>query len=288
MTSYRVRTHAEAGDALERAGALLAQHPVECNLHLTLLHERVEQPEPGHYWTVADGDAVVGLAMQSPPTRPLLLTPMPGAAVEAVADAMASKASEPAGGLPGVVAEAGVAARFAGAWAERRRVVARPREGGRLYRLDGLADSPVAAGSLRPAHEGDAGLLLDWARAFDEQTGNDPGIAAAALRRRLASRRAFVWEDTDLVSMACATEPVAGVSRIGYVYTPPEWRRRGYASALVAQLSRQVLETEAGTCILFTELHNPTSNGIYRRIGYQAVAETLIYTFEDAEDGATA
>ena len=33
-------------------------------------------------------------------------------------------------------------------------------------------------------------------------------------------------------------------------------------------------------CILYTDLANPTSNSIYRRIGYRAVAEALRYRFE--------
>jgi predicted GNAT family acetyltransferase len=37
---------------------------------------------------------------------------------------------------------------------------------------------------------------------------------------------------------------------------------------------------EAGQrCILYTHLGNPTSNGVYRRLGYQAVAESLRYEF---------
>jgi predicted GNAT family acetyltransferase len=53
------------------------------------------------------------------------------------------------------------------------------------------------------------------------------------------------------------------------VYTPPEHRRRGYATALVADLSRHALRTGAERCMLFTDLANPTSNRIYARIGYR-------------------
>ena len=38
---------------------------------------------------------------------------------------------------------------------------------------------------------------------------------------------------------------------------------------------------EAGhRCILHTDLGNPTSNSVYRRIGYRCVAEGLRYRFE--------
>ena len=62
------------------------------------------------------------------------------------------------------------------------------------------------------------------------------------------------------------------------VYTPPERRRRGYAGACVAALSAAALDV-ADECILYAQLANPTSNGLYRRLGYEAVAEGLIYRF---------
>lgn len=57
-------------------------------------------------------------------------------------------------------------------------------------------------------------------------------------------------------------------------------RDRGYASALVADVSDFVL-TRGDRCILYTDLDNPTSNSIYRALGYRAVAEALKYRFDD-------
>jgi predicted GNAT family acetyltransferase len=78
--------------------------------------------------------------------------------------------------------------------------------------------------------------------------------------------------------MAAHTEPIENVVRVQYVYTPPELRSRGYASALVGELSR-LLQSEGRRVILFTNLANPTSNSIYRQIGYRAVGEALRYRF---------
>jgi predicted GNAT family acetyltransferase len=63
------------------------------------------------------------------------------------------------------------------------------------------------------------------------------------------------------------------------VYTPPTWRRRGYAGACVSALSAHLLATEAQMCVLYAQLANPTSNGIYRSIGYRPVIEILLYRF---------
>ena len=78
--------------------------------------------------------------------------------------------------------------------------------------------------------------------------------------------------------MCGLTAPAEGVVRVGPVYTPPELRGRGYASALVATVSADV-RAAGNRGILYTDLENPTSNSIYRNIGYRAVSEVLSYEF---------
>jgi predicted GNAT family acetyltransferase len=74
------------------------------------------------------------------------------------------------------------------------------------------------------------------------------------------------------VSIVGVTRPVAGVVRIGPVYTPDALRGRGYASAAVAAVSRRALAGGASTCMLFTDLANSTSNKIYAEVGYRRLA----------------
>ena len=56
---------------------------------------------------------------------------------------------------------------------------------------------------------------------------------------------------------------------MAYVYTPQPLRRRGYASAVVAELSQRELDAGQSWCSLFTDADNPTSNHIYTEIGYE-------------------
>ncbi len=109
-------------DASDEASAVLTAgenylicQPVENNLILTILRERADHPEPGRYWMVSVDGNFVGMAMQSPPTVPAVLTLVPQDCIEVLANAMA--ADKPS--LPGVIGEAATAARFAGCWAER-------------------------------------------------------------------------------------------------------------------------------------------------------------------------
>jgi predicted GNAT family acetyltransferase len=67
--------------------------------------------------------------------------------------------------------------------------------------------------------------------------------------------------------------------RIGPVYTPPERRARGYAGSAVAAASRRALAGGADTCMLFTDLSNPTSNKIYAEVGYTPAGSWEEHTF---------
>ena len=72
-------------------------------------------------------------------------------------------------------------------------------------------------------------------------------------------------------------------SAIGGVYTPPDCRNRGYASACVAELSRRLLDEGRAFCCLYTDASNPTSNSIYQKIGYKLVADSSHYAFEEGD-----
>ena len=270
-----VAASADAGEVLARAGEHLASDPVLNNLILTLLHDRLEQPEPGRYWMVSDGPRVVGAGFQSPLSFPIVLSHMSREAIAELVEAIASAGID----LPGVNAEAATAARFAGQWTERHKSAARPVEGLRIYECREVRLPAAARGSLRRALPEDRGLLAAWANDFFadvEELGHD---VPAMVERRLAEGRFWLWEDGGPVSMAAQSGSVAGVVRVLMVYTPPENRGRGYAGACVAQLSRIILEV-GSRCMLYTDLSNPTSNSVYRRIGYSAAAEGLRYRFD--------
>ncbi len=263
----------DPGHVLDVAAGFLASDPVAHNLILTLLHARRAQPEPGRYWIARDGGDVVGVVFQSPFTFHAATTPMdPG-----VAAAVAHGISDLTADLPGIEGEAATVAAFAGAWTEVRRVSARPTLGQRLYELSSPA-AVSAGGEWHIATPDHAEFLVQCFVAFADEIGESTAGAAEVVARRTAAGELWVWVDREPVSAAGRSEPVAGVTRIGPVYTPPAARGRGYASALVAAMSREAVAADL-RCILYTDLENPTSNGIYRSIGYRAVGEGLRYRF---------
>lgn len=271
-----VELHDEPRRVLESADHFLTSHPVHHNLVLTLLHQRVSRSEPGRYW-VAHGDGrVAGVAFQSPLDYHVTVTPMPHEVVTAVVEA----AVEAGVTLPGVHGEAATAAGFAGQWSERTASAARPVLGQRIYELGDLVDPARVPGCARPADPEDHAVLVRWAQSFSGETGERPSDpdTGSVVERRIMAGQLWVWEDGEAVCFAGRSEPVARTTRIGPVYTPTEHRNRGYAAALVAAVSAAARQQGLG-CMLFTDLANPTSNSIYRRLGYRAVQELLRYDF---------
>jgi GNAT superfamily N-acetyltransferase len=228
------------------------------------------------WWTA--GGAIGGAFLHTPPF-PVVLSPMPAAAAaELAAKTLAGRP------LAGVNAYHEVATAFAAAWADGaggRAVVHRRM---RLYRLAGLVwPDPVPAGAPRVAGRDDAAMLTEWITAFANEVLETEGADhAAAVRERLSHGGLTLWETGDgPVCVAGCTRQVAGMIRIGPVYTPPRWRGHGYASAATAEVSRAALAAGAGEVLLYTDLANPVSNSIYQRIGYQPVEDRVVLAFTD-------
>lgn len=81
------------------------------------------------------------------------------------------------------------------------------------------------------------------------------------------------------MSLAGFGNPTPNGIRVGPVFTPPALRGRGYASALVGQMTAMLLNRGLRFCFLFTDLANPTSNNIYQRVGYEPVSDVDEYAF---------
>lgn len=284
MTTFLAHRSDQVGSVAQAARPFLESDPVRHNLLLTLLRDRIARPEPGRYWWVTENGVVRGVGLQSPLTFRAALTPMPLDAIGALADAVVAVAP----GLPGVGADAVTASAFAGAWTERTGGAARVTEGQRIYRADAIVEPKGVDGALRVATRDDLDLVVAWFDAFHREVDDLPGgpRLAETARVRVDAGVVWLWEAAgDVVSSAMVTPGIAGAARIGFVYTPPERRGHGYAAAAVARLS--TLAMGAGqpfgrveVCLLYTQLHNATSNRVYRRLGYRAVGEGLVYAFE--------
>jgi uncharacterized protein len=237
------------------------------------------------FWLARHGSRVVGAAMRTPPYNLILARPASPAALAALAEAVSDE-------LPGVVGSVPESEEFAELWAARAGVRARTNMRQGVYALEQVEPPLPAPGSPRVATADDRELVLRWWIAFGEEVLHEGGPgrenAAAMVDHRLASPASgiILWEDEgEPVSLAGWGGRTPNGIRVGPVYTPPELRGRGYATALTAELSQRLLDGrlfDGGRrfCFLYTDLANPTSNAIYERIGYRRVAESAEVVFE--------
>ncbi|MER6165033.1 GNAT family N-acetyltransferase [Streptomyces violaceorubidus] len=213
------------------------------------------------------------------PPRRLYLTPL----TPEEADTLAAHLVGLGGLLPGVSADRDTATAFAEAWQRHTGATPTLHERERLYRLGTLTPpEPHPKGRGRIARERDREQLMLWHREFVADIGGTPAADNSSWAdTRIAHGRVRLWETPDgtPVSMAGMTPMVAGQIRVAPVYTPAHLRGRGYAGAATVEVSRAALAAGAEEVLLFADLANPTSNGLYQRIGYRPVADFAVYGF---------
>ncbi len=114
----------------------------------------------------------------------------------------------------------------------------------RVYELRQVNLPKIPPGHFRVARPEDAEVIAEWVKAFNvEALGKEqpPGLDWAEKVTR--EGRVFLWEDEGQpVAMAMSARPLKHSITVSAVYTPPEHRQRGYATALVARLSQHLLD----------------------------------------------
>jgi uncharacterized protein len=236
-------------------------------------------------WLVRDGGEVAGAALRTQPYNLILARPRSVEALDSLAEAVADVK------LPGVVGAEPEVHEFAELWTRRTGVPARTNMRQGVYALQEVAPTPTVAGWARVATEEDRELAVHWWIAFAEEALHEGGPgrerAEEMVDYRLSLRNSgiLLWEDGgEPVSLAAWGGATPNGIRIGPVYTPPELRGHGYATALTAEVSQRLLDGrlfEGGRrfCFLYTDLANPTANAIYERIGYVRIAESAEIVF---------
>jgi predicted GNAT family acetyltransferase len=275
---------ADADSFLARAGDFLLEREAEHNLILGLAGRLRERPRfygDHPYFAVLEdgGGRVVGAALRTPPHNLVVSEIDDMDALEPLAaDARATYAT-----LPGVLGPKAVAAEFARLWQAATGAAGRVAVAERIYRAAQASPPEGVPGRLRAYADADYPLVLDWFAAFFAEAAAHVVVEGprAILDRRLDDPDCglVLWDDGGAVSLAGYGSPTASGIRSGPVYTPPGLRGRGYASALVGGLTRDLLGGGSRFCFLYTDLANPTSNSIYRKVGYEPVSDVDEWAF---------
>lgn len=232
-----------------------------------------DSPE-SFFWTVRDGPKTCGAAMWTPPHDLVLSHPFPDAALATLSELLLQMQLP----LPGVLGPDHATHEFVAKWTAAGTLTADLWRRERIYRLQRVGPLPLTPGRMIRAEWEHVAGLTPWVDGFLRETG-EGDESLAMLSAAIAGGRLFVWLDDEFVSMAAWAGPTPNGVRVNMVYTPPEQRCRGYATAVVSTLSSMLLGQGKSFCALYTDLSNPTSNSIYQRIGYMPILDCYHYRF---------
>ena len=145
--------------------------------------------------------------------------------------------------VTGVNAPQSLANRFVREWRRHTARTPTAQMDLRLYRLTEVQPVPNCPGSLTAVDDASRDLAVAWAYEFQQDTrvGDARESVQPHVDGIINTHNAFLWVDRQPVCMAFRERPHATGVSIGYVYTPPQHRRKGYATSLVADVSRQAL-----------------------------------------------
>jgi predicted GNAT family acetyltransferase len=281
-----LRTFRSAAEFLSEVRPSLEAHEAANNLMYGLALRMQRYPErikiPPYFAAVNSERGIEAAAMMTPPHNLVVMSADGGPAEEAY-ESIARDLRRGRWPVPGVLGPNQPALGFATVWQRltARRCTLDIHE--RLYELTRVVPPVGPPGGMRLAQPGEEDLVANWLYEFhrealpDEPTSLDDHREAASLR--ISDQDMYLWVDSQPVALAGRSRPTPNGYCIGPVYTPERFRRRGYATALTADLSQALLDSGRRFTVLFTNLANPISNSIYKKIGYQAVCDFDLYRF---------
>ena len=184
--------------------------------------------------------------------------------------------------IPGITSELNLAESFMENWTRLTNHDPQISMNLRVYKLTKVRECIKPNGIFRKAEINDLDSVIGFITGFYTDTREaitDERIWENA-DKGIRNNEIFVWDNKGAVSMAMKRRPTKNGMAVSGVFTPAKHRNKGYATAVVAELSRNILDSGKSFCTLFTDLSNPTSNSIYQKIGYEAVCDHISYTFK--------
>ncbi|MDY0409546.1 GNAT family N-acetyltransferase [Virgibacillus soli] len=150
----------------------------------------------------------------------------------------------------------------------------------RIYQLHDVKLLPEGPGELVVATMKYHDLISDWLVQFGKQINESmtEEQAKEMATRFIEQKSSYLWMVNQVpVSMVNKARATRHGATVNAVFTPDKFKRKGYATNAVSALSLRLLQEGYRFCALYTDDANPTSNGIYQKIGYEQVGTSIVY-----------
>jgi predicted GNAT family acetyltransferase len=279
----QVVRHADPDAFLDAATPMAARGEASASFFTGAAHSlKRTPPRAGDriYLASCTGADTFGVAIQRD-DGPVLIGESDPAAASAFATDLARDWPE----LQGVMGAASGCEAFSRRWFDLTGRVHRLRVRLRQHALTAVNAVPSPRGTPRVGRASDTEWLIEMHVAFISEVGipDPPERVREFMPMRIARGDFRIWDDGGRVAYAGFNDAAPDFARIAPVYTVPEARGRGYATALVADLARELLARGKHKLFLTTDIANPTSNAIYARVGFRAENDDCGFDFVAAE-----
>jgi len=275
FSSIRVVEHPDARRFDQRAGKFLLLREAENSYILGFLSGgvanagRPDVPRP-RFFAVEDHDTVVAAAILFPDGC-LLTTWATHEMINLFVDSLARANVR----VTSIYAPAHISWMFAQAWCERTGQRYEPNRVERVYQLARVSYPLPVRGRMDVATDADHSFLKSWIEGFAREAAYEDRALDKIRESLVAGHTLYLWKDPEPVSMAAWVSPTPNGGSINFVYTPPEFRRRGFAKALVAALGRLMLGSGSRFCFILTEPTDRETNFLYQQVGARTLCELM-------------
>ncbi|WP_099159330.1 GNAT family N-acetyltransferase [Virgibacillus ndiopensis] len=267
----------------EKVEALLLKKEACNNLMLGLLNRLLDREQTtAEYYLgyVENNNEVIFAFMRTSPNNWILadVDYLVDNVVKAVANFIFKKNLE----VPGIVGPTRFAKSFVEEWTQLTNRNAGVHMEQLIYQLDHVNNVPISDGNLVEATMFHHSLLTQWLVQFGSEANEtiSESKAVQIATDFINNRSVYLWEVNGVpVSMVNRSRKTKHGATLNAVFTPDEHKRKGYATSSVAALSRKLLDSGFQFCSLYTDQANPTSNSIYKKIGYYVVGDSIVYMF---------
>ena len=242
-----------------------------CNIILSIAHQLRGRNhfEPPFYLATVESDTnLLGCAVRARPDG-IFLSALPVDSVRQIVVQVRGLYSA----LPEVIGPELIATEFAMRWSGQDWEL---HERSCCYELTavdgGLRLSP---GILRAGDESDLVWLRDWASDYERETGTRVDLDrfySLMIERGLL----YIWDDSGPRCVVTTSKLTPTGAEISSLYTPPSFRRNGYATSAVAAASRRVLDSGRRYCFISANDQADSTKRIYERIGYKSIDPMVV------------